>query len=82
MADQEGNRGLQMSRRRFLTLAGMGAVFGAVVIAATRNKGVQNLLKTTSTNRTTNPATAGKRITTAVQPATPSLLQRLLGGKL
>ena len=81
MADQEGKRGPMMSRRKFLTLAGAGAVFGALVLAATRSKGVQNLLKTTSTNRTTNQATAGKYITTAAQPAAPSLLQRLLGGK-
>ncbi len=74
------NRG--MSRRRFLTLAGAGAVFGALVIAATRQKGVQSLLKATSTNRTQNPATAGKTIMTATQPAGPTFLQKLLGGKL
>ena len=71
-----------MSRRKFLTLAGAGAMFGALVIAATRQKGVQGLLKTASAPRPQNQATAGKTILTPAQPAGPSLLQRLLGGKL
>ena len=73
-----------MSRRKFLTLAGAGAVFGALVIAATRQKGVQGILKATSTNRTTNQATAGKTIMTSgsAQPAGPTFLQKLLSGKL
>ena len=79
-ADASTNRG--MSRRRFLTLAGAGAVFGALVIAATRQKGVQTLLKATSTNRTQTQATAGKTILTAAQPSGPTFLQKLLGGKL
>ncbi len=85
MAAQEGKPGRAMSRRQFLTLAGAGAVFGALILAATRQKGVQGILKATSTNRTSNPATAGKVIRTSVpnaQPVAPSLLQRLLGGKL
>lgn len=71
-----------MSRRKFLTLAGAGAVFGALVIAATRQKGVQGLLKATSINKTPGQATAGKTIMTSAQPAGPTFLQKLLGGKL
>lgn len=71
-----------MSRRKFLTLAGAGAVFGALIVAATRQKGVQGLLKATSTNKTQSQATAGKTIMTSTQPAGPTLLQKLLGGKL
>jgi uncharacterized membrane protein len=82
MAAPEGNTNRGMSRRKFLTLAGAGAVFGALVIAATRQKGVQGILKASTTNRTTNQATAGKTIMTNAQPAGPSLLQKILGGKL
>lgn len=82
MAAQEGTTNRGMSRRKFLTLAGAGAVFGALVIAATRQGGVQSLLKATSTNRTQNQATAGKTIRTSAQPAGPTFLQKLLGGKI
>lgn len=82
MAGQEGSRGSEMSRRKFLTLAGVGAVFGALVYATMRQGGVQNVIKTASTNLSPNKATAGKRITTAVPPPGPSLLQKLLSGKL
>ncbi len=82
MATQDENDGRGMSRRKFLTLVGAGAAFGALILASTRQKGVQGVLKATSVSRTTNPATAGKYITTSARPATPSLLQRLLGGKL
>ncbi len=82
MATPEGSANRGMSRRKFLTLAGAGAVFGALVIAATRQKGVQSLLKASSTNRVQNQATAGKTIMTTAQPAGPTFLQKLLGGKL
>jgi len=82
MAAQEGKSGREMSRRKFLTLAGAGAVFGALILASTRQKGVQGILKATSSNRTANQATAGKVIMTSAQPAGPTFLQRLLGGKL
>ncbi len=82
MAEPQGSTNRGMSRRKFLTLAGAGAVFGALVVAATRQKGVQSLLKATSTSRTQNQATAGKTIMTTPQPAGPTFLQKLLGGKL
>lgn len=82
MAEQEGTADRGMSRRKFLTLAGAGAVFGALVIAATRQKGVQGLLKATSATRAPNQATAGKTIQTSTQTAGPTFLQKLLGGKL
>jgi hypothetical protein len=81
MATQDGMRGRGISRRQFLTLAGAGAIVGAFILAATQKKGVQGLLKAASAPRT-NQATAGKYITTAATPASPSLLQRLFGGKL
>jgi hypothetical protein len=71
-----------MSRRRFLTLAGAGAVFGAVILVATRQKGIQEALKAAMNGPATNRATAGKVIMTPGQPASPTLLQKLLGGKL
>ncbi len=82
MAAQEGTTNRGMSRRKFLTLAGAGAVFGALVIAATRQGGVQSLLKATSTSRTQSQATAGKTIRTHAQPASPSFFRKLLGGKI
>ncbi len=81
MATDAVTKGRGLSRRQFLTLAGAGAVVGALIIAATRNKGLSSLLKAPASAQT-NQATAGKFIRTASQPATPSLLQRLLGGKL
>ena len=88
MADQEGTRKRVISRRQFLTLAGAGAVVGAVVLFATRNKGISGLLKTASGNQTAqaNRATSGKYITptkTSVSPLTSqSFFSRLFGGKL
>lgn len=70
-----------ISRRKFLTLAGIGAVVGAVVVMATRQKGVQGLLKSVSGTQV-NQATQGKVIRTAAPPAAPSILQKILGGKL
>ncbi len=69
------------SRREFLTLAGAGAVVGALVLALSKPKGVQGLLKST-VGRQTNPATAGKFIQTSAPAAAPSWLEKLLGGKL
>lgn len=84
MATQQGTPRRGISRRQFLTLAGAGAIVGAVILAATQNKGLQGLLKAASTNRTNqaNQATAGKYITTSATPAGPSILQKLFGGKL
>lgn len=85
MANQEGTPKRGISRRQFLTLAGAGAVVGAVVLFATRNKGISGLLKTTQGATKTNQATAGKYITTrtTASPLTSqSFFQRLFGGKL
>ncbi len=81
MANQEATPKRGISRRQFLTLAGAGAVFGALILAATRSKGISGLLKTTQGTQVTQ-ATAGKRIVTPAQSSGPSLLQRILGGKL
>ncbi len=81
MDSQEAAPKRGFSRRQFLTLAGAGAMFGALIVAATRNKGVSGLLKATQGTQV-NQATAGKRITAAAQPSSPSLLQRILSGKL
>ncbi len=81
MASDQGSKGRGLSRRQFLTLAGVGALVGAVVLAATKSKGLQSLIKTPA-NTQTNQATAGKFIRTASPTTQPSLLQRLLGGKL
>lgn len=81
MPDDEAQKRRSFNRREFLTLAGMGAVVGAAILAATKQKGIQGLLKSTSGTQT-NPATAGKFIQTSAQPAGPSWLERLLGGKL
>ena len=87
MADHEGKGKRGISRRQFLTLAGAGAVVGAVVLFATRNKGISGLLKATSGNQAaqTNRATSGKYITSRsqVSPLTSqSFFSRLFGGKL
>ncbi len=84
MATPEAPQKRLYSRRQFLTLAGAGAVVGAVVLFATRNKGISGLLKTSST-APTNRATAGKLVTTRVSPSpltSQSFFQRLFGGKL
>ena len=81
MATEPGTQGRGISRRQFLTLAGAGAVVGAVILAATRQKGIQGLIKSAAGTQT-NQATAGKVIRTAASSSGPSLLQRLLGGKL
>jgi hypothetical protein len=65
-----------------LTLAGAGAVVGAVILAATKQKGIQGLIKSATTGTQTSQATAVKFIKTAAPATGPSLLQRLLGGKL
>jgi hypothetical protein len=73
-----------LSRRQFLTLAGAGAVVGAFILFATKNKGISGLLKTNAGTQT-NQATAGKFVTTrtATSPLTSqSFFQRLFGGKL
>lgn len=84
MADQEGTQKRVMSRRQFLTLAGVGAAVGAALLFATRNKGISGLLKAPSGSQT-NQATAGKYIM-ARTPNTPapseSFFSRLFGGKL
>ncbi len=83
MAEQEGTPKRLMSRRQFMTLAGAGAVVGAVLLFATRNKGISGLLKTGSA-APTNQATAGKYITTRSQTnalTSQSFLSRLFGGK-
>ena len=83
MADEQRGKGRAFSRREFLTLAGVGAVVGAVVLATMRKSGLSGILKSTSSVRTpSNPATAGKFIRTSAPPAGPSWFQRLLGGKL
>jgi hypothetical protein len=81
MAASEAPPKRTISRRQFLTLAGAGAVFGALVLAATRQKGVASLLKATTPQKS-NQATAGKYITTSAPRSGPSLLQRFLSGKL
>lgn len=84
MADQEGSPKRLISRRQFITLAGAGAVVGAVILFATRNKGISGLLKNT-TGAQTNRATAGKYITSRAQvsPLTSqTFFQRLFGGRL
>ena len=81
MVDDQPGKRRDFSRREFLTLAGAGAVVGALILAATKQKGIQGLLKSASGSQT-NAATAGKFIRTSAQPAGPSWLQRLLGGKL
>lgn len=84
MATQEGAPRPGISRRKFLTLAGAGAIVGAVVLAAAQKKSLQGLVKAATTNRTNQPnqATAGKYITTSATPAGPSILQRIFGGKI
>jgi hypothetical protein len=84
MAAQEGPQKRLFSRRQFLTLAGAGAVVGAFLLFAAKNKGVSGLLKTSSGSQT-NPATAGKYVTTRASPSpltSQSFFQRLFGGKL
>ncbi len=83
MAEQQGTPKRLYSRRQFLSLAGAGAMVGAVILLATRNKGLSGLLKTGSGTQA-NQATAGKFITTrtATSPLTSqSFFQRLFGGK-
>lgn len=84
MADQQGTQKRVISRRQFLTLAGAGAVVGAVILFATRNKGISGLLRGV-TGSQANQATAGKYIM-ARTPNTPvtsqSFFSRLFGGKL
>ena len=84
MANVQGTQKRVLSRRQFLTLAGAGAVVGAVILFATHNKGISGLLKT-STGSQTNQATAGKYIS-ARTPNTPltsqSFFSKLFGGKL
>ncbi len=90
MANPEGTQKKGISRRQFITLAGAGAVVGAVVLLATRNKGISGLFKSTTgsqnaTGSQTNRATAGKYITTRPQSttlSTQSFFSRLFGGKL
>ena len=83
MADRLEWKGRSFSRRQFLTLAGIGAVVGAFILAATKKNGIGGLLKSTSGGQTqSNPATAGKFIQTSAQPAGPSWFERFLGGKL
>ncbi len=81
MATEPGAPHRSMSRRQFLTLAGAGALVGALILAATRGKGVQGLVKSV-TNAPVNRATAGKVVQTNAPAAGPSLLTKLLGGKL
>lgn len=81
MSTLAGTTGRSISRRQFLSLAGAGAVVGALILAATQKKGLQGILKTVSSGPT-NQATAGKFIRTSAPAAGPSFLQRLLGGKL
>lgn len=84
MAAPEGPQKRLYSRRQFLTLAGAGAVVGAFVLFATKNKGISGLLKTNSGTQT-NQATAGKFVTTRASPpplTSQSFFQRLFGGKL
>ncbi len=83
MAGQEGAPKRLISRRQFLTLAGAGAVVGAVLLFATKNKGISGLLKT-GTNSQQTQATAGKFISsrTANSPLTSqSFFSKLFGGK-
>lgn len=84
MAEQQGTQKRGISRRQFLTLAGAGAVVGAVVLFATQNKGISGLVKGV-TGSQTNQATAGKYIM-ARTPNTPvtsqSFFSRLFGGRL
>ncbi len=72
MADQEGSPKRLISRRQFITLAGAGAVVGAVILFATRNKGISGLLKTSNATPA-NKATTGKYITSR-SPVTSSPL--------
>ncbi len=83
MAEQEGTPKRLMSRRQFMTLAGAGAVVGAFLLFATRNKGISGLLRTNSGSQT-NQATAGKFITTRSQTGaltSQSFFSRIFGGK-
>ncbi len=84
MANAEGAQKKGISRRQFITLAGAGAVVGAVILLATRNKGISGLLKGV-TGTQANQATAGKYIM-ARTPNTPvtsqSFFSKLFGGKL
>ena len=82
MADQEGTEKRGLSRRQFLTLAGAGAVVGAFILLATRNKGLSGILKTSAGSQVSQ-ATAGKRISTRSTSSSllsTSFLQRLFGG--
>jgi len=84
MADQVGAPKRLISRRQFLTLAGAGAVVGAVLLFATKNKGISGLLKTNAGTQQSQ-ATTGKFITTrtASSPLTSqSFFSKLFGGKL
>jgi hypothetical protein len=84
MAVQERPQKRLYSRRQFLTLAGAGAVVGAFILLATKNKGISGLLKTNSGTQA-GQATTGKYITTraAGSPLTSqSFFQKLFGGKL
>lgn len=89
MAEDQTRNGRTFSRRQFLTLAGVGAAVGAVVLMATSQKGVRGLLNTATKPGTTsgtatgtNVATAGKFIRSGPQLTGTSWLQRLLSGKL
>lgn len=81
MATDPGSQRRAFSRREFLTLAGAGALVGALILAATRGKGVQGLIKSV-TSAPVNRATAGKVVQTTAPASGPSFLTRLLGGKL
>lgn len=83
MAGQEAPQKRLYSRRQFLTLAGAGAVVGAVILFATKNKGISGLLKTSSTQP--NQATAGRYVSTQQMTgalSSQSFFQKLFGGKL
>ncbi len=89
MADGETPKRRSFSRREFLTLAGVGAVVGAVVVLATRQSGIRGLVNSVANPRTSQKATAGTNAATAgkfIQSGSPltqtSWLQRILGGKL
>ncbi len=87
MADQQGTPKRVLSRRQFLTLAGAGAVVGAVILFATHNKGISGILKSAQGPQSSSPnqATAGKYIM-ARTPNSPltsqSFFSKLFGGKL
>ncbi len=84
MAAPEAPQKRLYSRRQFLTLAGAGAVVGAFILFATRNKGISGLLKTNSGTQTTQVApgrfASTRQATGAV--SSQSFFQKLFGGKL